>query len=145
MTNLFTIGFTRKSAADFFTRLRQAGVQKVIDTRLNNKSQLAGFAKQDDLRFFLQEIGGMDYKHELSLAPTQDILDAYKKKKISWDEYSERYLALLKDRQVETQLSEESLENACFLCSEDQPHFCHRRLAAEYLKDYFETLAILHL
>ncbi|MBJ7899636.1 MAG: DUF488 family protein [Cyanobacteria bacterium RI_101] len=145
MTNLFTIGFTRKSAADFFTRLRQAGVDTVIDTRLNNKSQLAGFAKQDDLRFFLREIGGINYKHELSLAPTQDILDAYKKKKMSWEEYSEQYLALLKERQIETQLTEENLENACFLCSEDQPHFCHRRLAAEYLKNYFETLTILHL
>jgi len=145
MTNLFTIGFTRKSAADFFMRLRQAGVDTVIDTRLNNKSQLAGFAKQDDLRFFLREIGGINYKHELSLAPTQDILDAYKKKKMSWEEYSERYLALLKERQIETQLTEENLENACFLCSEDQPHFCHRRLAAEYLKTYFNNLNISHL
>lgn len=145
MTNLFTIGFTRKSAADFFMRLRQAGVDTVIDTRLNNKSQLAGFAKQDDLRFFLWEIGGINYKHELSLAPTQDILDAYKKKKMSWEEYSERYLDLLKERQIETQLTEENLENACFLCSEDQPHFCHRRLAAEYLKTYFNNLNISHL
>jgi uncharacterized protein (DUF488 family) len=77
--NLFTIGFTQKSAQKFFETLRDAGVKRVIDTRLNNVSQLAGFAKKADLEYFLKFIGGIEYVHILDLAPTQDILDEYKK------------------------------------------------------------------
>jgi len=138
MIKLFTIGFTRKSASSFFEGLRKAGVTKIIDTRLNNTSQLSGFAKQNDLKYFLSEIGGIDYSHELSLAPTQEILD-------SWEDYSKKYLEILRQRHIESTLKPDSLQNSCFLCSEDKPHFCHRRLAAEYLQSHFNNIEIIHL
>ncbi len=145
MIRLFTIGFTRKSAAKFFEGLKKAGVRKLIDTRLNNTSQLSGFAKQDDLKYFLDQICGIEYSHDLSLAPTKDILDGYKKKKISWQEYSQKYLEILRTRQVESTTNPEDLRDACFLCSEDKPHFCHRRLAAEYFQSHFNNIEIIHL
>ena len=145
MIKLFTIGFTRKSAATFFEGLKKAGIRKIIDTRLNNTSQLSGFAKQNDLKYFLSQIGGVDYCHELSLAPTQEILHAYKKKEISWKDYSKNYLEILQDRQVESILNPDRLQDSCFLCSEDKPHFCHRRLAAEYFQSHFNNIEIIHL
>lgn len=145
MIKLFTIGFTRKSAENFFDKLQQAGVKKIIDTRLNNTSQLSGFAKQSDLQYFLKKIAHIDYEHKLSLAPTKDILDPYKKKAMAWDEYSRHYLDLIAERKVESTLQEESLDNCCFLCSEDKPHNCHRRLAAEYLQSQFKNIEIIHL
>jgi len=145
MIRLFTIGFTRKSAADFFEGLLKSGVRQVIDTRLNNTSQLSGFAKQSDLAYFLSKIGNISYTHKLSLAPTKEILDAYKKKSISWQEYSNQYLELIQKRQIESSLSLEDLTDSCFLCSEDKPHFCHRRLAAEYLQSQLNNIEIIHL
>jgi len=145
MIKLFTIGFTRKSASSFFEGLKKSGVRKIIDTRLNNTSQLAGFAKQNDLKYFLTTIGGIDYFHDLSLAPTQDILDAYKKKQISWQDYSHKYLQILHKRQVESTINSDKLQDACLLCSEDKPHFCHRRLAAEYFQSHFNNIEIIHL
>ncbi len=145
MSKLFTIGFTRKSASVFFEGLKKSGVRKLIDTRLNNTSQLSGFAKQNDLQYFLGKICDIEYLHDLSLAPTQDILDAYKKKKISWEEYSQRYLEMLRVRKVESKTNPEILQGACFLCSEDKPHFCHRRLAAEYFQSHFNNIDIIHL
>jgi uncharacterized protein (DUF488 family) len=145
MIKLFTIGFTQKSASSFFEGLRKARICKVIDTRLNNTSQLSGFAKQNDLKYFLAEIGSISYFHDLLLAPTQDILGAYKKKQISWQDYSEKYLEILRDRHVESITNREDLQNCCFLCSEDKPHFCHRRLAAEYFQSHFNNIEIIHL
>ncbi|MFM1842572.1 MAG: hypothetical protein RLZZ490_1308 [Cyanobacteriota bacterium] len=145
MVRLFTIGFTKKSAADFFGRLEAAGVRRVIDTRLNNTSQLSAFAKQPDLEYFLKRLDGIDYEHQLPLAPTKEILDAYKKKQMSWQDYEKNYLALIKNRSVESQLDIKKLENSCLLCSEDTPHHCHRRLAAEYLQRQFKDLEIVHL
>jgi len=145
MIKLFTIGFTKKTAADFFGRLELAGVRRVIDTRLNNTSQLSAFAKQPDLEYFLKRFDGIDYEHQLPLAPTKDILDAYKKKQMSWQNYEEKYLELIKERSIESQLDANKLDNSCFLCSEDKPHYCHRRLAAEYLQRQFKDLEIIHL
>ncbi|MEB3232695.1 MAG: DUF488 domain-containing protein [Leptolyngbyaceae bacterium] len=142
---LFTIGFTRKSAAEFFEKLQAVGVRRMIDTRLNNTSQLSGFAKQADLKYFLHKISNIDYEHNLSLAPTPDILGAYKKKQMMWDDYSRQYLNLIEQRQIESMITADHLQNACFLCSENQPHFCHRRLAAEYLQTHFNNLEIIHL
>ena len=96
--NLFTIGFTQKSAREFFTALKDAGVKRVVDVRLNNNSQLAGFSKKDDLPYFLKEIGGIEYVHLPELAPTQDILDAYKKRKGDWNVYEEKFLDLMARR-----------------------------------------------
>lgn len=142
---LFTIGFTKKTAEQFFTRLSEAGVRRVIDIRLNNVSQLAGFAKRDDLRYFLQAIGGIDYMHRLDMAPTQEILDGFKKNKGDWSSYEKEFTALLTARQVEKNLSRDILDGACLLCSEEKPTQCHRRLVAEYLRDRWGNVVIHHL
>ena len=142
--NLFTIGFTQKKAEQFFETLIKAGVKRVIDTRLNNVSQLAGFAKKSDLQYFLQKIGGIEYIHILDLAPTKDILDAYKKKEISWDSYEQKFNQLIKQRQIERKLSIDIIDKSCLLCSELKPHNCHRRLVAEYLQINLEKNIKIH-
>lgn len=143
--NLFTIGFTQKSAQQFFETLMAAGVKTIIDTRLNNVSQLAGFAKRADLEYFLGKIGNIQYIHLLELAPTKDILDDYKKHQGDWQTYEQKFLNLMHDRQIETKVSPELVEQGCLLCSEAKPHHCHRRLVAEYLKQKWGTLNIHHL
>lgn len=145
MIELFTIGFTKKSAREFFTKLKEAGVRRLVDIRLNNKSQLAGFAKKEDLAYFLQEIGGIEYVYRPELAPTQDILDDYKKKKGDWQTYETKFLKLMAGRQVENTLPRELLDRGCLLCSEDEPHHCHRRLVAEYLAAKWGGVRITHL
>ena len=142
---LFTIGFTKKNAQTFFSKLQDAGVTKIIDIRLNNVSQLAAFAKRDDLIFFLRELCDCDYKHMPNFAPTKEILDAYKKKQINWDEYVSRFHQLIKERKIENKIEAEELNNACFLCSEPTPEQCHRRLVAEYLTEKFGNIEIEHL
>lgn len=143
--NLFTIGFTQKTAQNFFELLTKAGVKRIIDTRLNNVSQLAGFAKRKDLEYFLREIAGIEYVHILDLAPTKDILDNYKKKKGDWDTYEKSFLDLMKKRQIETKISSEILDHSCLLCSEAKPHHCHRRLVAEYLDNKLGNINVCHL
>ena len=142
---IFTIGFTKKTAEEFFTRLMRAGVRRVIDIRLNNVSQLAGFTKRDDLRYFLQEIGGIDYMHRPDLAPTQEILDAFKKNNGSWPAYERDFLALLSARGVEKVITPDLLHEACLLCSEEKPARCHRWLVAEYLRSKWGNVEIIHL
>ncbi len=142
---LFTIGFTKSRAAHFFGRLQAAGVRSVLDTRLNRVSQLAGFAKQDDLAYFLNAVGGIGYSVEALLAPTADLLDAWRAKRIGWPEYERRYLDLMAARQVERHLSLGALDNGCLLCSEATPEHCHRRLAADYLARAQEGVEIVHL
>ncbi|MDM3855975.1 MAG: DUF488 domain-containing protein [Aphanizomenon gracile PMC649.10] len=142
--NLFTIGFTQKKAEQFFETLIKAGVKRVIDTRLNNVSQLAGFAKKSDLQYFLQKIGGIEYIHILDLAPTKDILDAYKKKEITWDSYEQKFNQLITQRQIERKLSIDMIDKSCLLCSELKPHNCHRRLVAEYLQSNLEKNIKIH-
>jgi uncharacterized protein (DUF488 family) len=143
--NVFTIGFTKKSARQFFTLLCGSGAKRIVDVRLNNVSQLAGFAKKDDLAYFLKEICGMDYIHIPDLAPTQEILDEFKKRKGDWNIYEERFLALMNQRRIEETVSRELIADSCLLCSEDKPLFCHRRLVAEYLKQQWGHLDITHL
>ncbi|WP_017307123.1 DUF488 family protein [Spirulina subsalsa] len=143
--NLYTIGFTKKTAEQFFTTLQKAGVQRIIDTRLNNVSQLAGFAKRKDLEYFLKTIGNIEYTHILDLAPTQDILDQYKKQKGDWDTYETQFNALIKKRKIEQKVTPELLNQACLLCSEPEPHHCHRRLVAEYLEKQWGNVLIHHL
>lgn len=143
--NLFTIGFTQKTAQKFFDDLQKAGVKRVIDTRLNNVSQLAGFSKKADLEYFLKVIGGIEYVHVLDLAPTQDILDEYKKKKVDWTIYEQKFRQLISSRRIETKVSPDVINNACLLCSEAKPRNCHRRLVAEYLKDKWGNVNICHL
>ncbi|MCY6494187.1 DUF488 domain-containing protein [Leptolyngbya sp. GGD] len=143
--NLFTIGFTQKTAQQFFETLTKAGVKLIIDTRLNNVSQLAGFAKRTDLEYFLKQIGEIEYLHRLDLAPTQEMLDEYKKQKGEWSIYEQKFLQLMCDREIEKSVSPELLENCCLLCSEAKPHHCHRRLIAEYLNQHWGNLNIHHL
>lgn len=143
---VYTIGFTKKNAQRFFELIRGSSTKRLIDVRLNNVSQLAGFAKRDDLEFFLREVGAIDYVHLPLLAPTQEMLDEYKKGGGDWDLYERRFLALMESRSIEDEVSRDLVEDSCLLCSEDKPHHCHRRLVAEYLSDRWGgTLSIEHL
>lgn len=144
--NLFTIGFTQKSAEQFFETLLKADVKRIIDIRLNNISQLAGFAKQKDLAYFLRKVGGIEYIHILDLAPTKDILDDYKKKRTSWENYEKNFNQLIANRQIEKKVSIDLLNQGCLLCSEAKPHHCHRRLVAEYLQQKLDaSIQVKHL
>jgi uncharacterized protein (DUF488 family) len=142
---IFTIGFTKKSAETFFTHLKSAGVTRLVDVRLNNVSQLSGFAKKDDLRFFTKAICNIDYVHALDLAPTAAILDAYKKQKGDWSVYERQFLDLMSKRRIEETTPQEMLDGACLLCSENKPEHCHRRLVAEYLKEKWGDVDIEHI
>ena len=142
---VYTIGFTKKNARQFFEALRKSGTKRVVDVRLNNVSQLAGFAKRDDLKFFLKEMCDIDYVHTPELAPTQEMLDEYKKLKGDWDTYEKRFLDLMEKRKIEERIPKEIVAEGCLLCSEDKPHHCHRRLVAEYLKERWGDLEIVHL
>lgn len=142
---LFTIGFTKKSAETFFTRLKDAGVKRLVDVRLNNVSQLAGFTKKEDLRYFTRAICHIEYLHLPELAPTADILDPYKKAKNGdWQLYERQFLELMRARQIES-TSREIMDGGCLLCSEEKPHQCHRRLVAEYLQECWGDIQIEHL
>ena len=143
--DLFTIGFTKKSAREFFELLSKANIKQIIDTRLNNKSQLAGFAKRSDLEYFLKKIGNIDYIHILDFAPTKEILDEYKKKKSSWEDYEKKFIQLMNERQIEKKIALDQLDRGCLLCSEAKPHNCHRRLVAEYLNQKLGNINISHL
>jgi uncharacterized protein (DUF488 family) len=141
-----TIGFTKTTAEGFFERLLSSGVKKVLDVRLHNTSQLAGFAKADDLAYFLRKIGGIAYAHEPLLAPTDEMLKAYKKEKGDWSVYEQRFLALMGERRIEAHLDPEALDATCLLCSEATPHHCHRRLVVEYLNGKWGgSLTVRHL
>jgi uncharacterized protein (DUF488 family) len=143
---VFTIGFTQSSAADFFGRLKTAGVTRLVDVRLNNSSQLAAFAKQDDLRYFLRELCGAEYLHEPLLAPTQDMLDRYKKRKGAWAEYEREFFDLLAQRQIEKTLDPAVFDGrTVLLCSEPTATHCHRRLVLEYLQKFWDDLHMRHL
>ena len=142
---LSTIGFTKKPASRFFDLLRQSSAKRIVDVRINNTSQLAGFAKKDDLAYFLGEICGMDYVHLPSLAPTRELLGAYRKKAIGWETFERRFIKLMRHRRIEVTTPKQVLSDGCLLCSEDQPHQCHRRLVAEYLKKHWGGIEVAHL
>lgn len=142
---VYTIGFTKKSAESFFGALKRSGAQRLIDVRLNNVSQLAGFAKRDDLRYFLREIAQLDYVAMPELAPTQEMLDRYRKHKGGWAAYEQEFLALMRDRQVERTVARDLVADAVLLCSEDTPDRCHRRLVAEYLEAHWGDIDVRHL
>ncbi len=144
--DIYTIGFTKKKAAEFFEILKRVGIKRLIDVRLNNRSQLAGFTKCEDIKYFLREICGAEYLHVPILSPTKEILDGYKKKAISWEEYEERFLALLGERRVENDVGRQLFDvPTVLLCSEPEPDHCHRRLVAEYLAANWGGVEIVHL
>lgn len=142
---IFTIGFTKKSAEQFFETLRSSGAKRVVDVRLNNVSQLAGFAKKRDLAYFLEKICGMDYAHLPLLAPTQEMLDRYRKEKGSWAAYEQQFLQLMHERKVEDQVARNTLDYGVLLCSEEKASQCHRRLVAEYFRERLAEVEIVHL
>ena len=146
MVSVSTIGFTKTNAKGFFERLKVADVKLVVDVRLNNTSQLSGFAKADDLPYFLSELGGMRYVHRPELAPTDTMLKEYKKEKGDWSVYEQRFLGLMESRKIEEKFKPEMFEGACLLCSEDKPHHCHRRLVCDYLNSKWGgSLRVKHL
>ncbi len=143
---IFTIGFTGSSAEDFFGRLKHASVKKVIDTRLWASSQLAGFAKKKDMPYFVKELVGVDYEYREDLAPSKDILKAYKDNRISWEDYEVQYIDLINHRNIASILKPDEIHEACFLCACKTEHHCHRRLLAEYLQSQWDTpIEIVHL
>ena len=143
---IFTIGFTKKKANYFFNKLIESKVKRIIDVRLNNISQLAGFTKKDDFQYFLKTIADIDYVHYPDFAPTKEILDAYKKQQGSWQVYEDNFLKLMDNRLKDKEIDYDLFDNSCLLCSEDKPHHCHRRLVAEYLmKRYNKEIDIIHL
>ena len=143
---VYSIGFTKKSAADFFGALRKAGVRRLLDVRLNNSSQLAGFTKREDLPFFLREICGAEYRHEPRLAPTQELLDGYRKEKRGWPDYERRFRELMAERQIEQAIDRDLFAvPTVLLCSEPTADRCHRRLVLEYLQAKWGDLTIRHL
>ncbi|MCH8863148.1 MAG: DUF488 domain-containing protein [Proteobacteria bacterium] len=145
-TYVTTIGFTKTTAENFFQRLLTNEVRQVIDVRLNNTSQLSGFAKAKDLIYFLQTLGEIGYVHEPLLAPTKDILTAYRKKQSDWSDYRIRFLDLMDTRSIDQNLSPDFFDHGCLLCSEDKPHHCHRSLVVEFLNDRWDDqLKVRHL
>lgn len=142
---LYTIGSGKKSARDFFTLLQENGVKRVIDIRLNNTSQLAGYSKKADLAYFLGAIAGIDYLHLTEFAPTGELMEGYRAKKISQPEFAEAYIRLIEDRQTLRRLDHALLDSACLLCSEPAPKHCHRRLLAEYLAERIPGMKVVHL
>jgi uncharacterized protein (DUF488 family) len=142
---VFTIGFTKKSAREFFGKLRRPGLARLLDVRLNNVSQLAGFSKRDDLLFFCEAILSIQYLHLPELAPMQAMLDEFKKNHGAWPDYEAKFLALKAERKVEDTLAREVIDGGCLLCSEATPESCHRRLVAEYLQSKWGDVEIEHI
>jgi uncharacterized protein (DUF488 family) len=143
---IYSIGFTQTTAEHFFDRLKEAGVKRLLDVRLNNSSQLAGFAKARDLPYFLQELLGARYEHEPLLAPNQELLDKYKKEGASWESYEADFMGLMRERRIESVLRREDFETpTVLLCSEATAEQCHRRLVCEYLSEYWPDLQAVHL
>ena len=148
--NIYTIGFTKKSAEQFFNLLKKNNIKYIIDVRLNNANQLAGFTKGNDLQYFLKELLGIGYIHDTLLAPSKEILNAYRDKSISWDELEEKFTELMEEEKIKKHITEDIngiLEGSCLLCNEETPDNCHRRLVAEYIQKEYggEEIEIIHL
>ena len=146
MISLYTIGFTKKSSERFFNLLRGSKVKQLVDVRINNSSQLAGFAKGNDLKFFVNEICHIPYIHVADFAPTKELLDQWHKQEVNWEDYERIYTKLLTDRDILRKYGIKPFDGSCFLCSEDTPEQCHRGLLVEYMKKHSsEKIEITHL
>lgn len=143
--NLFTIGFTGKSAERFFNLLEDSGSTKLIDIRINRTSQLTGFSKEQDLKYFLSKLAGMEYLVREDLAPTKELLSSYRNKEITWDLFSRNYQKLLEDRGIVDSLSIPEIENSVLLCSESNPAKCHRTILANLLCQLYPTIKVINL
>jgi uncharacterized protein (DUF488 family) len=142
---VFTIGFTKKSAAEFFGILTDAGVKRVVDIRLNNVSQLAGFTKRDDLAYFLDAIAGIGYVHVPLLAPDQALLDRYRKQGLDYPAFAAGYSALMRSRKVESAPEAQLRDGDCLLCSEPSAAQCHRGVLVDYLAPHYPGMTVRHL
>ncbi|HUG13617.1 MAG TPA: DUF488 domain-containing protein [Thermomicrobiales bacterium] len=143
---IYTIGFTKKSAAEFFRLLKVNDIRRIVDIRLSNSGQLAGFTKQDDLQFFLSEICDADYVHEPMLAPTKELLSSYRDKQCSWAEYERVFDGLMQERCIDENIDRSLFaQRSALLCSEPTADQCHRRLVAEYLQRAWGNVDIVHL
>lgn len=144
---IYTIGFTQKTAREFFNKIKTNNIDLLIDIRLNNVSQLAGFAKGKDLEYFLKEICNCDYVHDDVFAPTKELLENYRAGKVSWQQYEETFAKIMTSRQIEERFKKlyARHEKICLLCSEQTAEQCHRRLVAEYLQKHFDNIEIIHI
>lgn len=146
MITLFTIGFTKKSAEVFFELLKKNNVKQLVDVRISNGSQLAGFAKGKDLEYFVKQICGINYRHITDFAPTKDLLNRWHTQAITWGNYIDEYMSILKSREIIKHFGVKQFDGACFLCSEETPEMCHRRLLTEYMKNSSsEEVKIIHI
>lgn len=146
MQTIYTIGYTKKSLEQFIRLLQQAGVDAVLDIRLRNTSQLAGFSKRDDLEFLLRAGFGIQYEHRPDLAPTPEILDGYKDSG-DWAAYEADFCRLLEERQADTAGREllARYRRPCLLCAEPAAGKCHRRLVAEWWAGHLPGVEVEHL
>lgn len=144
---IYTMGFAQKNAEQFFNLIRKNKIEMLIDIRLNNKSQLAGFTKGSDLPFLLEEICKCQYVHKIEYAPTKEILSSYQNKEIDWVGYEQRFIPLIKQRRIEQDFLNEFINynRVCLLCTEPTPEMCHRRLVAEYLKGKIQGIIVKHI
>ncbi|MBA7568718.1 hypothetical protein ES708_10452 [subsurface metagenome] len=145
MSRLLTIGFTKKSAEEFFEKLKKNGVKRLVDIRINNTSQLAGFAKGKDLEYFLKEICNIEYIHIVDFAPTKELLSDYQNKRVDWTGYEKIFKDILIKRKISERYKISNFDNSCFLCSEHLPDQCHRRLLVEHLKGNDKNVEIIHI
>lgn len=148
MNSIYSIGFTQKSAEDFFTLLQKNNVRILVDVRLNNTSQLAAFSKFPDIEFFLNKICNIEYRHEIAFAPEESTLKRYKKKEINWEQYVSEFFETMKKRNIRKYIADKYRSEdrkVCLLCSEPTPEQCHRRLIAEIFAEVFANTKIIHL
>lgn len=146
MRKIYTIGFSKKFLREFVKLLKNSQIEKLIDIRLNNTSQLSGYAKKDDLAYIMELIN-IEYVHDISLAPDNKLLSDYKKNLVDWGDYKTRYLNILEERNIKDSINElTNNKTVCLLCSEHKPNKCHRSLLASFIKNNLnEDLDIIHL
>ena len=144
---IYTMGFAQKNAETFFELIKKNEIELLIDIRLNNKSQLAGFTKGPDLKYFLKRICNCEYDHCIEFAPTKEILDAYKKNQISWQQYVDQFIPLMERRNAVEIFNKKykNFNSVCFLCSEPTPEKCHRRLLSDIICKHDTNINIKHI
>jgi uncharacterized protein (DUF488 family) len=145
MKKLYTMGYTQKTAETFFNLVNNAGIKRLVDIRLHNNSQLTGFTKQNNLKYFLERLSDCDYCHIPLMAPSKDIFDDYMKNGLEWKDYERRFKELIGQRKIEQMINEDEIDGACLLCCEPEATNCHRRLVAEYLQSHYRDIEIIHL
>ena len=142
---LYTMGYTQKTAEKLFNLLSEHEIKRLMDIRLHNNTQLAGFTKQNNFKYFIERLSDIEYRHIPLMAPSKDIFDDYMKNGLEWEGYELRFKRLIDQRKIEQLINEDEIDGACMLCCEPEATNCHRRLVAEYLQNYFKNIEIIHL